>query len=140
MADSKLKICHRFGDSRKFCFVSVVLFTAFLLVIDHPIVNAQIPANMTISMNLSAQCASKSSFKVGDVCQVQIKITVPAQTTSLVVNIMASPNRTSLMAQLCQPTFTVGSNFGAVTPSLIMTSKQATSQVGTFFSAYVWLV
>lgn len=92
---------------------------------------AQVPSNLTVNMVALGACNTTTNFRVSDPCQFQLTIQVPAnQPTPLIVEIDSSDNSSKIIAQICRPTITWGSNYNLTTaPYPQMISSQNTSQV-----------
>lgn len=82
-------------------------------------------------------CLSYTTFTVGDMCQFQLTIQIPPLTpTTLYVELESSDNSTMLVAQICQPTITFGSNYNltiADLKSINTYSSLATSQLNIIY-------
>lgn len=94
---------------------------------------AQVPTNMTISLNALGSCNSTTQFQVGDSCQFQLSIMVPGnQSTTMIIEIDSSDNSSNIIAQICRPTISWGSNYNITNaPYPQMTSSLNTSQFDT---------
>lgn len=83
---------------------------------------------MTITLNALGSCSTSTGFKIGDFCQFEMVIKVPAMTpTAMHVELFTSDNATSVMAKMCKPSITIGSNYNLTTVPL----PELTSSLGT---------
>lgn len=86
---------------------------------------------MTLSLDTIGYCNYTSSFRVGDFCQFQLTIMVPSATsTTMYIELFTSDNSSDVMAQLCKPAITYGSNYNiSSAPTPLLTSSLANTQV-----------
>lgn len=104
----------------------IILVAASLLAFTR----AQVPTNLTVTMDALGPCNSTTNFKVGDFCQFMLTIRMPAnQPTPIVIEIDSTDNNSKILAQICRPTITWGSNYNLTSVYPKMYSSLNTSQV-----------
>ena len=88
-------------------------------------------ADINITMNAIGSCSTQTLFKIGDMCQFSITINMsPSENaTTMHVELYSSDNSSLVMAQICKPIITVGSNYNTSLPIPVMTSDLGSSQV-----------
>ena len=91
---------------------------------------AALPQNLTITLDTYGYCNTTNQFRIGDICSFKMIIQIPTtEVTTMHIELFSSDNSSTVMAQLCKPNVTVGSNYNVTAPIPVLSSSLGYSQV-----------